>query len=94
MCVKFSLRDLNPGPYPSHSTSTYICREITTPKVSDGKIAYGMTPVTVRHCVLPCSSHIRLVANIISCEFIKNFGVLKLALHLNAMAVVLDSHDI
>ena len=75
MCVKLPLGDLNPGPCPPHSTNTYTCRVTTATKVNGGKTAYGMTPVTVRHCVLPCSSHIRLVANIISCEFIKNFGV-------------------
>ena len=25
MCIKLLLRDLNPGPYPPHSTSTYGC---------------------------------------------------------------------
>ena len=25
MCVKFSLGDLNPDPYPPHLTNTYIC---------------------------------------------------------------------
>ena len=26
MCLKFSLRDLNSGPFSPHPTSTYICR--------------------------------------------------------------------
>ena len=29
MCVKLPPRDLNPGPYPPHPTSIYIC-EVTT----------------------------------------------------------------
>ena len=33
MCVKLLLGDLNPGPYPSHSTSTYTCGVTITPRV-------------------------------------------------------------
>ena len=33
MCVKLPLRDLNPGPYPPHLTSTYTCRVIIAPRV-------------------------------------------------------------
>ena len=37
MCVKLPLRDLNPGPYPPHSTSIYTCRVTTTPMVCSGR---------------------------------------------------------
>ena len=33
MCVKLPLGDLNPDPYPLHSTSIYTCRVTITPKV-------------------------------------------------------------
>ena len=36
MCVKLPPRDWNPGPCPPHSTSTYICRMTTTPRVRGG----------------------------------------------------------
>ena len=36
MCVKLPLRDLNPGPYPPHPTSTYTCEVSTAPRVRDG----------------------------------------------------------
>ena len=35
MCVKLSLGDLNPGPYPSHPTNIYTCKVTTTPRVHD-----------------------------------------------------------
>lgn len=36
MCVKLTLRDLNPGPYFSHPTIFYICGVITKPNVRGG----------------------------------------------------------
>ena len=36
MCVKLSPRDLNSGPYPPHSTSTYTCGVIIAPNVCGG----------------------------------------------------------
>ena len=39
MCVKLYSRDLNPGPYPPHLISTYICGVTIAPKVCGGKIA-------------------------------------------------------
>ena len=37
MCVKLHFGDLNPGPYPPHSTSTYTCGVIIAPKVCGGE---------------------------------------------------------
>ena len=36
MCVKLFLRDLNPGLYPSHPTSTYTCRMTVALRVCGG----------------------------------------------------------
>ena len=36
MCVKFPLGDLNTGPCPPHSTNTYICEVIITPRDCSG----------------------------------------------------------
>ena len=36
MCVKFPPRDLNPGPYPSHLTSTYTCKVTIALRVCGG----------------------------------------------------------
>ena len=33
MCVKFPLKDLNSGPYPPHSISTYTCGVTIVPRV-------------------------------------------------------------
>ena len=38
MCVKLLPRDLNPGPYPPHSTSTYTCKVIIAPKMCGNKM--------------------------------------------------------
>ena len=35
MCVKLSPKDLNPGPYPPHSTYVYTCGVTITPRVCD-----------------------------------------------------------
>ena len=40
MCVKFSLGDLNPGPYPPHLTCTYTCGVIIAPKICGGECFY------------------------------------------------------
>ena len=36
ICVKFSPRDLNPGPYPPHPTNTYTCGVTIVPRVCNG----------------------------------------------------------
>ena len=36
---KTPLGDLNPGPYPLHSTSTYTCKITIAPRVCGGYIA-------------------------------------------------------
>ena len=36
MCVKLPLEDLNPGPCPQHSTSTYTCEVIIASKMCGG----------------------------------------------------------
>ena len=38
MCVKLIPRDLNPGPYPPHPTSTYTCGVTTASMVHGGEI--------------------------------------------------------
>ena len=37
MCVKLLPRDLNPGPFPPHLTSTYTYGIIIVPKVCSGE---------------------------------------------------------
>ena len=37
MCVKLYSRDLNPGPYPPHPTSTYTCGVATASTVYGGE---------------------------------------------------------
>ena len=39
MCVKLPSGYLNPGPYPSHPTSTYTCRVTIILRVCGGEIA-------------------------------------------------------
>ena len=38
MCVKLLPENLNPDPYPSHSTSTYTCGITTAPRVHSGTL--------------------------------------------------------
>ena len=48
MCVKLPPRDLNPDPYPSHSTSTYTCEVIIAPRVCNGKTKqYEMCKIVI-----------------------------------------------
>ena len=46
MFVKFSHRDLNPGHYPSHLTSTYNYKVTTAPRVCCDIIKYFENKVT------------------------------------------------
>ena len=57
MCVKFSLGDLNPGPCPPHSTSTYTCEVTIAQKMC------GVNNVTI-DVIMNLKLFIRLCLNI------------------------------
>ena len=40
MYIKFPLEDLNLGPYPPHSTSTYTCEVTILPRVHNVIVVY------------------------------------------------------
>ena len=40
MCVKPSLGNLNPGPYPPHPTNIYTCGVTTSPRVRSGLLIF------------------------------------------------------
>ena len=52
MCVKLPSRDLNPGPWPLHPTSTYTCGMTIAPKVCGGDNSTFISDVrTAQHNV-------------------------------------------
>ena len=71
ICVKLSLRDLNFGPYPPHSTKIYICRLTTALRVHGGEFLSTLkarrmmftvltSDLRLRHKTLPWSFSIPL----------------------------------
>ena len=57
MCVKLSLGDLNPKPYPLHLTNTYAWEIIIAPRVRGGILALHLVPfelVIFGHSTYPC----------------------------------------
>ena len=57
MCVKLSLRDLNPGPCPPHRTSIYICGVTTAPRVRSGHAWSCMYCYKCEIMKLMCPNH-------------------------------------
>ena len=50
MCVKLSLKDLNPVPYPPHPTSIYTCGVTIAPKVySDSLFLFDLLFGVIYH---------------------------------------------
>ena len=55
MCLKLSSGNLNPGPYPLHSTSTYTCKVIIAPKICDGmKYFWNIDEITLTVFLTEC----------------------------------------
>ena len=75
MRMKLPPRDLNPGPYPPHPTSTYTCEVTIAPRVCGGHLRVLLTSVirAIINKSFKESFNTNFIGNRKSCQNINNF---------------------